>query len=519
MVVDAVLPIESVRCDTVVQLIEFDSLTEERVQFIEDTPCDLVIERAIDRLESGEDPRLLVTAAALAVSRACELPPDHHGGAVHPVSGIHAIIGMVERLSQEHRLLPVLQCVALANKHIQLPSMGPNVMVRLENLNRNADKETVLSRLEKAMSDHEGRLAERWLTLACEKATPGDILNSLMSVAIRRNSLDDHYFLYAVYACRALDVIGWQYGPVLLRPVVRFLARHHSFEPYGEFDEQIVADGIEYFRRFPELEALAEQYGLSEQNVQLKANVDESAAVEALANKIGNVNVIATLAETIARAMGAGLSLYGTVEAISLGGARVFLRSHTNNPFDVHIHTGTAARRYLLGFDEISMKHKIMSLLGWAWSYEIRYLDPTLHWDWQSDDDALSQLGKCELLKEIERLILAIDGYDVTNLSVSINRLVAPPEVRQAVRLAESYVKAGHDTDDLFRLGASLVCREDASEMHGYKMQQACFEEYAVCDPSLRWVHAVAAVKQAAVNAPTKPHRFYPRIATRLAAA
>jgi len=107
----------------------------------------------------------------------------------------------------------------------------------------------------------------------------------------------------------------------------------------------------------------------------------------------------------------------------------------------------------------------------------------------------------------------------VTNLSVSINNLVAPDEVRQAVRLAESYVKAGYDVNELFTLSASLVCREDASEMHGYKLQQASFEEYAVCNPSLRWVHAVAAVKQAAVNAPTKPHRFYPQIVARLAAA
>ena len=502
-----------------VRLVEFDAPTEERVRFVEETPRDSIINQTIDRLQGGEDPMLLVTAAALAVSRSCELPADHHGGPVHPVAGIHAITGMLGRLSDEHSLLPVLQCVALANKHIHLPSMGQSVMVEFEGLNRNADKETVLTRLEQAMTAHEARLAERWLTLACEKAAPGEILNALLSVAVRRNSLDDHYFLYAVYACRALDAIGWQHGPVLLRPVVRYLARHHSFEAYGEFDEKTIGDGIAFFRRFPELEALAEKYGLTEDRVVLRPETDESAAVEALATKIGEVSVIASLPETIAAAMGEGLSLYGTIEAISIGGARVFLRSHTNNPFDVHIHTGTAARRYLLGFDDVSMKHKIMSLLGWAWSYEVRYLDHTLKWEWSSADESLSQASQDELLEDIERRILAIDGYDVTNLPVAINNLVAPDEVREAVRMAESYVKAGYDVDALFRLSARLVCREDASEMHGYKLQQASFEEYAVCNPSLRWVHAVAAVKQAAVNAPTKPHRFYPQIAARLAAA
>ena len=63
------------------------------------------------------------------------------------------------------------------------------------------------------------------------------------------------------------------------------------------------------------------------------------------------------------------------------------------------------------------------------------------------------------MLAEIEGRVLAIDGYDVTNLEVGISELVAPDAVRDVVRLAESYVKAGYDTDALFRLSAGLVCR------------------------------------------------------------
>jgi hypothetical protein len=55
--------------------------------------------------------------------------------------------------------------------------------------------------------------------------------------------------------------------------------------------------------------------------------------------------------------------------------------------------------------------------------------------------------------------------------------------------------------------------------MHGYKLQQAAFEEFHACRAPLRWVHAVAAVKQAAVNASTKPHQVYPQIAALLARA
>jgi len=502
-----------------VRLVEFDAVTEERVRFIEDTPRNSIIEKTMDRLEQGEEPMALVTAAALAVSRSTELPADHHGGPIHPVAGIHAVTGMLSRLPGDQALLPVLQCVALANKHIHLPSMGPAAMVQFENLNYNADKHTVLQRLATAIEGREARLSERWVTLACEKASPGEILNVLLDVAIRRNPLDDHYFLYTLYACRALDAIGWQFGPIVLRPVVRYLARHHSFEAYGEFSPGSIEDGIGFYRRFDELRDLLKKHNLNEQTVALCTDADESEAIEALAGKICAVDVISSLPETIVAAIAGGLSLYGTLEGMSIGGARLFLRSHTNNPFDVHIHTGTAARRYLLGFDEVSFEHKLMSLIGWPWSYEIRYLDHTLTWDWQPDIEAPEKQSPDELLEEMEQRILNLEGYDVTNLPVVINYLVAPQENREIVKLAERYVHAGYDVEALFTMTASLVCREDASEMHGYKLQQASLEEYRVCNPELRWVHAVAAVKQAAVNAPTRPHRFYPQIAARVAAA
>ncbi len=499
-----------------VRLVEFDDVTEERVRFIEETPRADIIERTIARLTAGDDPRAYVTAAALAVSRSSELPADHHGGPIHPIAGIHAVLGMYDRLQGETRMLPVLQCVALANKHVHLPSMGPSAMVEFDDLNRDVATDKVLARLESALGDHEGRLAERAVTLACEKATPGQILNSMLTTSLKRNSLDDHYFLYSSYACRALDAIGWQWAPVLLRPAVRYLARHHPFGAFAEFTQESVEEGIALFHRFPELEALIESHGLTEDRIALKTGAHENDSVEALADEIGAVTEIQSLPPTLARAMSAGLSLEGALEAISLGGARVFLRSHTNNPFDVHIHTGASIRRYLLGFPEIDFHKKVLSLLGWPWTYEVRYLDSTLAWTWQSDEGQLSKTSQKTMLADIERRILAIDGYDVTKLEVVINELVASSEVRDIVRLAESYVKAGHDTDALFRLTAGLVCREDASEMHGYKLQQAAYEEYQACREPLRWVHAVAAVKQAAVNAPTKPHQVYPQIAAHL---
>ncbi len=503
-----------------VRLVEFDAATEERVRFIEGTPRDAIIEKTIARLNAGEDRRELVRAAALAVSRSTELPADHHGGPIHPVAGIHAVLGMMDRLEEKDRDLPMLQCVALANKHIHLPSMGPAVMVSFDDLNHDVAAEKALARLEKAMHDREPRLGERAVTLACEQATSGQILESLLTISMRRNNLDDHYFLYPIYAMRALDAIGWEdgNGPTLMRPVVRFLSRHASFDAFGEFDESSILEGIDLYKRFPELEELVDRYDLSEESVPAKTGEHETGAIAALADAIGKVTSIASIPELVAAAMGDGLSLEGTCEGMSIGGARIFLRSHSNNPFDVHIHTGIAARRYLIGFPEVSFRNKALALIGWAWSYEVRYLDATLTWNWQVAADALSTASAKDLLAGIEAGILGIDGYDVTNLEVGINELVAFDAVHDVTRLAEAYMKAGHDPDALFRLTTALVSREDASEMHAYKLQQAAWEEYQVCREPWRWVHAVSAVKQCAVVVPTKPRSVYPEIAERLAA-
>ncbi|MBT7648622.1 MAG: hypothetical protein HN768_16415, partial [Rhodospirillaceae bacterium] len=396
-----------------VRLVEFDAATEQLVRFVEDTPRNEIIDKTVTLLGNGTDPKALITAAALAVSRSTELPADHHGGPIHPIAGIYAVTAMTDRLDESSHDLPVLQCVALANKHIHLPSMGPTAMVQFDDLNRDVETDRVLARLEKAMTDREPRLAERAVTLACEKATPGQILNSMLTVSLRRNSLDDHYFLYPIYAMRALDAIGWQWGPTLMRPVLRFLSRHASFDAFGEFTEDSITEGIDLYKRFHELEELVETYGLEEGKVPQHTGEHEAQAIAALADEVGAVSSIASIPEMVARALGSGLSMEGTCEALSVGGGRIFLRSHSNNPFDVHIHTGIAARRYLIGFPEVSFRHKVLALIGWAWSYEVRYLDHTLQWDWQSDAAELSTASPDAILGQIEDIILGIDGYDV----------------------------------------------------------------------------------------------------------
>src|SRR2546427_9511364 len=105
--------------------VQFADAIEPLVQFIEETPPSAILDHTLAKLRAGVPLKTLLTASALAVIRSSDLPPGHHGGPLHPLVGLHAVSHLVERLEGENRFLPVLQHVALSNKHIHHPAMGP----------------------------------------------------------------------------------------------------------------------------------------------------------------------------------------------------------------------------------------------------------------------------------------------------------------------------------------------------------------------------------------------------------
>ncbi len=105
--------------------VQYPETIEPLVQFIEQTPPTEILDRTLDKLRAGVAPKTMLTASALAVVRSADLPPGHHGGPLHPLAGLHAITNLVGRLKGEDRFLPVLQHVALSNKHINDPVTSP----------------------------------------------------------------------------------------------------------------------------------------------------------------------------------------------------------------------------------------------------------------------------------------------------------------------------------------------------------------------------------------------------------
>ena len=104
--------------------IVFRDEVEDLVQFVEETDPSEIIERTLDKLRAGTPAVDLLRAGALAVCRSTELPPEHHGGPVHPICGIHGVYNTSRRLSGEMAFMPIVQHVALCNNHVHSPQMG-----------------------------------------------------------------------------------------------------------------------------------------------------------------------------------------------------------------------------------------------------------------------------------------------------------------------------------------------------------------------------------------------------------
>src|SRR5258708_34788207 len=112
--------------------VKYPESIEPLVQFIEETPRTEIIDKTLARLRAGVPIETMLTASALAVTRSSDLPPGHHGGPLHPVAGLYPLWQLVKRLEGEDKFLPVLQHVALSNKHCHDPVTAPFALLEFD---------------------------------------------------------------------------------------------------------------------------------------------------------------------------------------------------------------------------------------------------------------------------------------------------------------------------------------------------------------------------------------------------
>jgi len=486
--------------------VQYPDSIEPLVRFIEETPPAEIVDRTLEKLRAGMDPKTLLTASALAVTRSADLPPGHHGGPLHPVAGIYAVSKLVDRLEGEDKFLPLLQHVALSNKHINDPVTSPYQLLEFEPLDaskagnsRTADLaadgsgevvsaegiEAAKQAFLTSVNRGESNKADHYFLWLWDHVPAIEAFDLLMSVAIPKNCLDDHYFMYPGTCWRAMhEVLGTEHLKVLMRPVVRYVTR---------FPTQ---------RAVPEVDALIEEHNLLGRILRQRTSDDETAKIGEVGEAVRGVKDFNDIPKIVAQALVDGLSIEGAGEALSIGAAGLFMRSLTGNPMDVHMHTSINLRRWLLRLDGLSMKNKLQLLLLWHTGPEVKGTQFRMESTLQPDMDAVAKLphrSQEELLEAITHSIYTQPPTDWSQVS-NLGRMRAVPEVKITINLATQYTQLGYDPKAFMDRLGQIVCHDNFTEMHAYKHHNAVVEEYYATREPWRWMHLVCGAQAAAVS-------------------
>lgn len=463
--------------------VQFSDEMEPLVQFIEETDPSDILDLTLEKLRADVPIRTMLTASALAVTRSSDLPPGHHGGPLHPLVGLHAIRHLVDRLDRENQFLPVLQHIALSNKHIHHPAMGPYALLDFEPIDAGgveATKEAFFN----AVRRGESNAADHYLLWLWDNVPPVEALDLLMTIAIPKNILDDHYFIFPAYTYRAIEWLGQEYLPILMRPAVRYTARYPNPPDISE------------------IEAVIDEYELMTRPLRQQSGNDETATIGRVGEAIGEVSVFADIPAMLGQAMAEGLSLEGAGEALSIGAAGLFLRSLTGNPMDVHLHTSINLRRYLVQLDGLSLRNKLLSLLMWHTGPEVRSTQRRLEATSQAEPAAVAALPyrpQDELLDTLTESIFQQPPIDWAG-AASLGQVRAAPEVKNVIYLAQQYVDNGYDPTAFISRLAEIVCHDNFTEMHAFKHHQAVVEEFYTTREPWRWRHLVAGAQASAIS-------------------
>lgn len=251
--------------------IRFPETIEPLVRVIEETPPDAIVDRTLAALRGGTDVDTMLMASALAVTRSSDLPPGHHGGPLHPLAGLSSVMQLSHRLTGEDRFLPVVQHVALSNKHINDPVTSPYQLLEFAPLDAGGVEATKAAFL-RAAGRGKSNKADHLFQWLWQNVPAVEAFDLLLTVALPKNALDDHYFLFPGYLWRALELLGTEHLTVLMRPAVRYVSR------------------MPVQRAIPEIDALIEKHGLLERVLRQRTGDDETAAIGALGEAIGAIN-------------------------------------------------------------------------------------------------------------------------------------------------------------------------------------------------------------------------------------
>jgi len=512
--------------------VQFPADVEDRVRFVEETDPTAIVESTFQQLRAGTSAQELITASTLAVVRSTEVPPQHHGGPLHPMCGVHAVINVADRLPGDLSYLPLIQHVTLCNNHVHSMQMGPYLMPELTavhgaskdigsfhiednaltaGLSREAQQatdgvEATKAAFYKSLRAMQAPAAEHYFLWLIEHMSHGELLDQLLPLAIERNGYDDHNFLFPVYTARTLDCLGWEWAHLLFRPPVRCQARRAP---------RLIRNNYDY----PAIEQLIEEYGLLERDIQAHSSQAEGEQIGILGLQLGRSKNYLDNSEPLAKALADGLSLEGAGEALSIGAAAAHISTSYGNPMDSHLHTGTNNRRYLLRQPGVSLRNKLLGLLTGFTGPEVLLAERLLNWQDNLDGDVTKSLPRHDQAQLLDAITESIEGQPWLDWrKIGVAQTIAPDSVKETVALARQYAECDYDAEAYFDRLAEIACRDDFTEMHSLKHFQAIVDEYHTTREPYRWLHMASAAKSAAIIHLGKEHSVYEQTKSLLAA-
>lgn len=468
--------------------IRFPEPMESTVRLIEETAPARLIAAARARMATTS-PAHLATASVLAVCRSSEIQIDHHGGPLHPVAGLHALLdagahaGMAE--------VAALQSAALCNRHIHAPEGGPYEMPELSPKAVAPDAAAFLAALDHLLPG----LAEKHLVALLAAGKRAEALGAMIEVAIRRQPIDDHYPIYLVHTMRTLDAIGWEWEEALLRPVARWLAMCPISVVRGDSESKGFREKLDGFAAYDSFAALAEP--LLARPLRVESGPDEDKAVAALADDLARLEDFDAVPAPLAKAIGNGLSLAGACEALGLAGASWHVRTNYGNPLDTHIQNGIAARRYLIARADVSLRQKLAALLTWHTGPESRVsMGRMVHTASPAGEYADLPTAPAALLSEMERLIASRPAdKEATKTGAGRGAMRCGPKERRPLAMADAFLAKGGAPSTLVAALARLVLRDDATELHSVSGFHDAVDLYETSRGPNRARHLISATK------------------------
>src|SRR5499427_10487303 len=160
--------------------VAYPDAIEPLVRFVEETAPEHIVARVNERLAAGTSVRDMLLASALAVVRSSDLPPGHHGGPLHPLAGLHAVRHISARLPGEFSRMPVIQNVAVANKHIHSPSMGPYIMAEAKPVSEQKNVEATIAAFRQSAGRGNYNVCDHYVLYLIKHLSPMQMLECLL---------------------------------------------------------------------------------------------------------------------------------------------------------------------------------------------------------------------------------------------------------------------------------------------------------------------------------------------------